>query len=165
MNKLLETGDMSDTAPADLKGERYVGLDSDEDGNTTCPKCGKPYKDCTCEDPETTVRSKDIPDDLIPRRMGNVPQEDKQEESMDFYEGLDALLLEEFAPNPVKKVEESRTMSPDEAKNVQTFTDKFHDYMQRNGDRLDRKPSDVSLAPTQTIKYLYHDHFFPKSIR
>jgi hypothetical protein len=172
MAKLVETGNMNDTAPLDSNGERYVGPEVDSTtGKLICPKCGKPYDECKCDDPETTVHSKNIPDDLQKIKMGNVSDE-KKEEAMDFYDGLDDLLLEEFQTKKAEKTEEPKPVeesmknpTPEEVKVAKTFTESFKAYMERNGDRIDRKPSDVGTKPNSMTKNLYYaDHFHTKII-
>ena len=162
MGKLLETADMSDTAPLDPNGERYVGpIVNPTTGELICPKCHKPYSKCTCKD--TGDLHKATTDDPLPARMGNVPKE-TQEAIMDFYDGLDTLMLEEFLTP--KKIEESmKNPTPEEVKMAKTFTENFHAYMERNSDRFDRKPSDVATKPNSALKVLYNDHFNTKFIR
>jgi uncharacterized Zn finger protein (UPF0148 family) len=234
-----ETGNLNDTAPLDASGERYVGPNVDQKtGKLICPKCGKSYEECKCDNPENTVHSKNIPDDLQGIKMGNVSDE-KKEAVMDFFDGLDDLLLEEFRTKKVdeastktssdtasktstktatktstdaytqgnvtvtggagagatsvtisiprgdggdpaktagdakpekklkgKSVEESmKNPTPEEIVKAKTFSESFKNYMERNGERIDRKPSDVGTKPNTTMKNLYYqDHFLPKNI-
>ncbi len=171
MDKLTETGDMADTAPADVNGARFVGSEVDpETGKLLCKFCKKPVGECTCNKDNVDSRTSVILDDPMPARMGNVPQPEN-EDVMDFYDGLDTLMLEEFltVKPGIKKVsiEESRSLNAREEQMVKTFSENFQSYMERNGDRIDRKPSDAMLKPNTNVslKVLYHDHFHPKSIR
>lgn len=174
MVKLTETGDMSQTAPMDLDGERYVGPDVNKDGKVLCPKCHKPYSECKCDNPENTVHSGNIPDDIQKIRMGNsVSPEEKKEEAMDFFDEIDKMMLEEFqvkkteAEKP-KPIEESmKNPTPEEVKKAKFFSESFHAYMERNGERVDRKRSSVAVKPntSSTFKNLYYqDHFHIKNI-
>lgn len=158
---------MNNTAPQDLKGDRYVGPAVGKDGKLICPKCGKPYSECDCDDPENTVHSGDIPDDLLKRRMG---QGDQKEETMDFYDGIYDLLLEEFQTKkkeaPVAVEESMKNPTPEETKAASKFLESFNNYLVRNGDNIDRKPSDVGVKPTNGFKAFYSDHMLkPNKIR
>jgi uncharacterized Zn finger protein (UPF0148 family) len=185
MYGLFETGDMDATAPRDPNGERYEGYPVNKDGRLFCPVCGNLVSECTCkEDKRLDIHTSDLPDEKQPALMGNVPQEtpedklrrtknsktkkenteeETDEGTMDYFGELDTLLLEEYLGNPDTKQDTAVSTS---SKTVSKFTEQFYDYMERNGDNIDRKPSDVPVKPlNNTMKHYYDGHFNVKNIR
>ena len=157
MVSLKETSDMSDTAPPNANGARYIGPPVNKDGELVCPKCGKLYSECECSDDED-IHSTDIPDDLEQVKKGQVPV---KEAYMDFSDNLSELLLEEFLSDPTEVTPAPTAVVAEER---QTFSEQYLSYTQKQGDQLGRKPSDAPVGASHNpmIKLLYSDHMPPK---
>jgi len=158
MASLKETADMDDTAPVNANGARYVGPPIDpKTGELKCPRCGKMYAECDCND-DADVHSDNIPDDLEPIKRG---QGAVKEDYMDFSDNLSELLLEEFLSDPTQREPAPVAVVAEEK---QTFVEQYLAYAQKQGDQLGRKPSDAPVKSSHNpmMKLLYSDHMPPK---